>query len=256
MGQMVMNFDTILKDCKSRYVRFDKDVRIDRQPKSFKDAIIKKKEDGLNPVISEIKPSSPTGKIRDIPDPAGLAVEMIGGGACGISVLTEERYFGGSVKNLKAVSKAAEKSNIPVLRKDFIFDKSQVFESYYYGADSLLLISSFFDQAGLEEMIGISRGLGMEPLVEIHSIDDIKNATRARAEIFVINNRDKDTLKIDLTRSKTLSKDISGIKISASGISSPGDLRYVLSYCDAALIGTSIMKSDDIKKKVEELVHG
>ncbi len=251
-----MNFDTILKDCKSRYVPFDKDVEIDRRPKSFKEAITKKKKSGLNPVISEIKPSSPTGRMREFPSPAGLAREMIDGGACGISVLTEEKYFGGSLESLRAVSEVSKVSGVPVLRKEFIFDKNQVFESYYYGADSLLLISSFFDQGGLEEMIGISRELGMEPLVEIHGIDDVKRAESAGAKIFVINNRDKDTLKIDLDRSRTLSADIDGMKISASGISSPGDLKSVLKHCDAALIGTSIMKSNDVKKKVGEFVHG
>jgi indole-3-glycerol phosphate synthase len=177
---------------------------------------------------------------------------MTAGGACGVSVLTEEKYFQGALGNLKAVS---EVSNIPVLRKDFIFDEAQIDESYYYGADSLLLISSFLKKDHLKKFIARARGYGMEPLVEIHSLRDVKKAKVAGAKVFVINNRDKDTLKIDLGKSKSLSKYIEGIKISASGIKNLDDLNFVLEYCDAALIGTSIMKADNILEKVKEFVR-
>lgn len=244
-----MDFDTILRDVKSRFKGFNKDVKMDRKPRALGEAILRAKG---NAIISEIKPSSPSGRIREVKDPAGIAVQMIDGGACAISVLTEEKYFGGSLENLRAVS---DVSSVPVLRKDFIFDESQIAEAYYYGADSVLLIASFFDERRLKRFIERSRKTGMEPLVEVHSKDDIKKAEAAGAGIFGINNRDKDTLKIDLERTKLIAG-VDGIKVGASGIKSLTDLKFVLKYCDAALIGTEIMKAENIEKKVREFVHG
>ncbi|MFQ6136981.1 MAG: indole-3-glycerol-phosphate synthase [Candidatus Hydrothermarchaeales archaeon] len=248
-----MNFNTILKDCRERFKGFDREIEIERKPKSFEKTILETSNSGLNPIIGEIKFSSPLDKVGRINDPVQIAQEMVEGGACGISVLTEEKFFRGSLENLRQV---APSSPVPVLRKDFIFDESQIYESYYYGADSLLLISSFFDGDKLRSFIDKSREIGMEPLVEIHSPKDVEIAKKAGTKIYVINNRDKDTLKIDLNRSKILSGYINDLKISASGISTPKDLSFVLRYCDAALIGTSIMKSKNIKEKVKGLVHG
>lgn len=249
----MVNFSTIFEDCKSRYRRFERQIEYKRVARSFERAILEKREQGANPVISEIKFSSPSGRIRVRGDPKVIAEEMIEGGACGISVLTEEKYFGGSLKNLSEVSRI---SSIPVLRKDFIFDEAQIAESYYHGADSLLLIASFFDETALRKFIGESRRLGMEPVVEVHSLEDIARAERAGARIYAINNRDKDTLQIDLNRSRIFSEDINGIKISASGINTLQDLKFMLKYCDAALIGSAVMSSDNISEKVREFVHG
>jgi indole-3-glycerol phosphate synthase len=242
-----MNFDTILQDVKGRYEGFRKNVSFERKPMDLGEAIMHSKG---NAIISEIKPASPSGRIRDVEDPANIAAQMISGGACAISVLTEEKFFGGSLENLRAVS---EVSSVPVLRKDFIFDESQIDEAYYYGADSVLLISSFFDEEELSKLIEKSRSRGMEPLVEVHSKEDIKKAEVAGARIFGINNRDKDTLEIDLERTKLL-QGVNGIKVSASGIANITDLKLVLEYCDAALIGTTIMKAKNIEEKVIEFV--
>jgi indole-3-glycerol phosphate synthase len=244
-----MNFDTILQDAKGRFQGFHEDVETDRKPKDLGEAIL---HANGNAVITEIKPASPSGKIREIKDPASMAVAMIDGGACAISVLTEEKFFGGSLGNLRVVS---EVSSVPVLRKDFIFDESQIDEAYYFGADSVLLIASFFDGSGLGRFIEKSRKLGMEPLVEVHSKEDIEKAEASGARIFAINNRDKDTLKIDLERTKLI-EGVKGVKVSASGINCIDDLKFVLQYCDAALIGTEIMKAENIKEKVKEFVHG
>jgi indole-3-glycerol phosphate synthase len=243
-----MNFDTILKDVKGRYDGFRENVSFDRKPRDLGEAILNAKG---NAIISEIKPASPSGRIRDVEDPASIAGQMIDGGACAISVLTEEKFFGGSLENLRVVSHI---SSVPVLRKDFIFDVGQIDEAYYYGADSLLLIASFFDERELETFIEKSRALGMEPLVEVHSKKDIKKAQSAGAKIIGINNRDKDTLKIDLERTKLL-EGVDGVKVSASGVSNTDDLKYVFKYCDAALIGTEIMKAENIEEKVREFVH-
>jgi indole-3-glycerol phosphate synthase len=232
---------------------FDKEIKKDRKPRSFEKAISATRGDAINPIIAEIKPSSPFGVLKEIQDVKDIVKEMIHGGACALSVLTEEKFFGGSLMNLRS---AAEASPLPVLRKDFIFDKSQIYESYYYGADSLLLISSFFTAKELSELVEVSRKLDMEPLVEVHSEEDVMKAEKAEARLYIINNRDKDTLKVDLRKSKKLSGLIDGVKISASGITNVADLKYVLTYCDAALIGTAIMKAEDVGKKVEEFVHG
>lgn len=242
-------FDRILEDCRLRYKPFRKVVEKEREPLSFAEAI--KKATG-KPVISEVKFSSPGGRVREFEAPKKIALEMEKGGACGISVLTEEKYFNGSIDYLRAVKEAV---SVPVLRKDFIFDSGQVDEAYYYGADSLLLISSFFSSEKLELLIEKSRSFGIEPLVEIHSFDDIERAHNAGAEIYVINNRDKDTLEINLERSREFGRVIKGAKISASGISTIDELNYVLKYCDAVLIGTSIMKSRDVKNAVEVFVN-
>ena len=244
----VMNFDTILRDVKGRFQGFHKDVEMDRKPKDIGEAVLHAKG---NAIITEIKPASPSGKIRHVKDPASIAGQMIDGGACAISVLTEEKFFGGSLENLRVVS---DMSSVPVLRKDFIFDESQIEEAYYYGADSLLLIASFFDEGRLRGFIEKSRKMGMEPLVEVHSKEDIKKAGSAGAKIFGINNRDKDTLEVDLKRTQLI-EGVDGVKVSASGIKSVADLKFVLKYCDAALIGTKIMKADDIEEKVREFVH-
>lgn len=253
MDVAMVDFNTILEDCKKRYQGFNKRTKVKRRPQNFEKAILKKYKEGENPIIAEIKPASPEGKIRDILDIKSVARDMVLGGACGISVLTEEKFFNGSLKNLREVS---ELNIRPVLRKDFIFDLGQIYESYYFGADSLLLIAGLLTTEELKALTKKSRELGMEPLIEIHSFEDISKADAVKARLYVINNRDKDTLKVDLNRSKGLSKSIDGIKIAASGISDTKDLEFVLKYCDAALIGTSIMKSSNIAKKVEEFVKG
>lgn len=247
-----MNFADILEDCKNRYRKFEAQVALNRKPRSFEKAIAEKRKENLNAIIAEIKPASPGGKLREIKDVEAVATQLIRGGACGISVLTEPKFFGGSLENL---GQAAKVSSVPLLRKDFIFDAAQIYEAYYHGADSLLLISSFLSQSELKNFLVTSRKLGMEPLVEVHGIEDIEKACSAGARIYVINNRDKDTLRVDINRTKELSRHIDGIKISASGISSAHDLKFALKYCDAALIGSSIMKSENMEEKVREYVH-
>ncbi len=245
-----MNFESIMKDCKARYREFAVPIVADRKPKSFEEAI---ESCNGNAIIAEIKPASPSRALRRVSDPVSLAEQIMSGGACGISVLTEEKYFGGSLENLR---KASEISRVPVLRKDFLFHESQIRETYYYGADSPLIISIFFSPHELEKFIGLSRALGMEPMVEIHSRGDAYKAQKAGARIFVINNRDKDTMKVDLNRSRELSKGLRGLRVSASGIESIEDLEFVLEHCDAALIGSAIMLEENVEEKVREFVHG
>jgi indole-3-glycerol phosphate synthase len=248
-----MDFSTILEECRARYTPFQEKVVLHRHPRSFEKAILEGMERGVNPIITEIKAASPSGRIASFSSVREVSEAMVRGGACALSILTEERYFQGRLSYLQEVSQTVQ---VPLLRKDFLFDLSQVEESYYYGADSLLLIASFFTAEELSAFLSRSRELGMEPLVEIHSEEDGERAEEAGARIIVINNRDKDTLQIDLGRSQVLSETVSGLKISASGIQTVRDLKYVLRYCDAALIGTAIMAARDIEEKVREFVHG
>jgi indole-3-glycerol phosphate synthase len=243
-----INFKFILDCCKKRFMPFDKKITIDREPKDLIAAIKEYQKNGKNPIISEIKFRSPAGDIRRIDSPEKIALEMIKGGSCAISVLTEPIFFGGSLEFLK---KVREVSPIPLLRKDFIFDPAQIPESYYYGADSLLLIASFFDRKSLTKLIQDSRKLGMEPLVEVHSPGDIERAADSGARLFAINNRDPDTLKINLERTALLAPLIKGVKVSASGIEKPPQLKEALKYSDAALIGSSIMRAGDIESMVK-----
>jgi indole-3-glycerol phosphate synthase len=247
-----LNFADILRCCKENYRPFDGTVTSDRQPRSLIDHILGTKKKGLNPVIAEIKPASPTaGRLREVVNVAGTAAMFKANGACGISVLTEPRFFGGSLGNLLMADQG-----LPLLRKDFLFHPSQIKESYAYGADSVLLISSFFNKASLSEMIKESRAFGMEPLVEVHDKDDIERARSAGARLYAVNNRDKDTLNVDMKRTRRLAPLIDGIKVSASGIETSGQLREVLEYCDAALIGSALMKSDDPGARLRAFVRG
>ncbi|MCD1296345.1 indole-3-glycerol phosphate synthase [Methanocella sp. CWC-04] len=249
-----MDFNSILRSRMKDFRPFDQEVKVIRKPMSLIDSICRAKAEGKNPVIAEIKPASPlAGQLRKIDDPRQISKAFVNSGACGISVLTEPKFFRGSLNTLKEVSRDRK---VPVLRKDFLFDISQVKESYHYGADSLLLISSFFDSEGLGEMISESRRYGMEPLVEIHSEEDAGRAVSAGAKLFAINNRDKDTLKIDIKRTERLAGFVEGVRVSASGIEDPGQLRYVLQFCDAALIGSALMMSAYPSALLKAFVEG
>jgi indole-3-glycerol phosphate synthase len=247
-----VNFDYILKECKKRFTPFGKKVERDREPIDIIKSIKNVNKSGRNVIISEVKYRSPSKKNQITKNPEAIAKEMIKGGACAISVLTENKFFGGSLKNLKKVKSV---SPLPVLRKDFIFHPTQIPESYYWGADSILLISSFFTENELRAMIEGSRSYGMEPLVEVHNPEDIVKSSEAGGMVFGINNRDKDTLEIDLNRTAEMAPLIRGVKVSASGIETTTQLKEILRYTDAALIGSSIMNSEDIATKVAEFVR-
>ena len=236
-----LDFSEIMRSCKESYRPFRGAVAVSRKPGSLTDSIRTAKNDGRRPVIAEIKPASPTaGAIRNVDDPGEIAREYAAVGACGISVLTEPKYFGGSLTSLRAASGIG----VPVLRKDFLFDPLQVKESYFYGADTLLLISSFFDADALANMIIEARRYGMEPLVEVHDRDDIERSSSCDAKIYAINNRDRHTMKVDLNRTKEMAPYIRGTIISASGISTVAQLDDILTCCDAALIGTALMGAE------------
>lgn len=247
-----VNFADILKDRQENFVPFEGDVALDRKPIGLAGSIAEARSGGRRPVIAEIKPASPTaGPLRRVEDVAALARSFRDNGACGISVLTEPRFFGGSPESLQEA-----RCGPPVLRKDFIFHPSQVRESYALGADSLLLIASFFSPDRLASLIAGAREYGMEPLVEVHGEDDIACAASAGATLYAVNNRDKDTLRVDLRRTARLAPLIDGVVVSASGIETRAQLADALEHCDAALVGSALMRSPNPGEALRSLVYG
>lgn len=234
------------------------EVRELKERRSLISSIEKAKEENSNAIIAEIKRRSPAsyGKIKEI-DLEKAAREMEVGGACAISVLTD-KHFAGSLMDLKKVKKSVK---LPVLRKDFIVDEFQLYESYVYGADAVLLIAALLKER-TKGFVKKAKALGMETLVEIHSEDDLKFALDSKARLIGINNRNLKTLKVELSNTEKLIKKIKKIpnerriiKISESGIKSKEDLgRLFKAGADAALIGTAIMKAKNIEEKTKEFV--
>lgn len=219
--------------------------------RNFQQNIKAIKNKNLIPIIAEVKPSSPTRFIRDVTpkDAAQIAKQMEAAGAAAISVLTEPQFFKGSIQNLKSVRSAVK---IPVLRKDFIIDKSQIFEAE---SDLILLIAGILGSS-LDDFVDEALASGREPLVEVHNEIELENAFSTRANIIGINNRDLTTMKVDISITEKLAPLISGrIIISESGVSSPEDaVRMLDAGVDAILVGTSIMLGN-VYEKTYELVH-
>src|SRR6266852_3927971 len=201
--------------------------------------------DGLN-IIAELKPASPSrGVLRDPFEPVELAQSLQTAGACALSVLTEGEFFHGSLKNLRDARKAVQ---LAVLRKDFIFDSWQVWETRANDADSFLLIVAVLQDALLRDLIVLGRELGMEPLVEVHTSGELERAFAAGARIVGINNRDLRTLTVSLDNSFELSGRVPDdcIAVSESGLRTHDDLMKLRAAgFDAFLIGTHLMLSPD-----------
>ena len=209
---------------------------------------------GRNAIIAEVKFSSPSlGRIRPPVPPDLVARDLVAGGCCALSVLTEPCFFGGSPDALVRVRQSVE---VPVLRKDFIIDPLQLEETRSLGADAVLLIASILGER-LPGFVEKAQALGLEPLVEVHTREEAAAALRTDAELIGVNNRDLLTMEIDLSTTLELGPGIrrAGRRvISESGIRTPGDIRTLSPACDAFLIGTSIMVSKDPRKTLEEFV--
>lgn len=222
-----------------------------KERRSLISAIEKARAEGRIPVIAEAKKTSPSsGKISET-EPREAAKLMENGGACAISVLTDKN-FDGRICDLRQVKNSV---NIPVLRKEFIVDEFQIHESHGNGADAILLIAKLLKEK-TKEFVDISHSLRLETLVEIHDEEDLGFAINSNSKIIGINNRDLKTLEIELGTTERLAPKIPAdrIIVSESGILSRGDLERVLSAgAHAALIGTGIMKAENIEEKLKEL---
>ena len=210
-------------------------------------------------LITEVKFSSPAlGSIRKMSDPLDIAVDMVNGGASALSVLTQPFLFDGSPEHFMKVRKVVK---IPMLMKDITVDKIQIDAARKMGADYFLLIQSLFDKkmvSEMDELIEYGHKNGVKVLVEAHTSKEFENACKTDADIVGINNRNLDTLKIDLNTTKNIleKSNPSKIIISESGIESQDDIRF-LHKCGAKgyLIGTAIMKNDNIEQVVRGLVN-
>jgi indole-3-glycerol phosphate synthase len=206
-------------------------------------------------VIAEVKRASPSrGQLADIPDPAELAKEYALGGARCVSVLTEGRWFGGSLADFAAVRSAID---IPLLRKDFIVSSYQVHEARAYGADLVLLIVAALDQNTLTGLLERVESLGMTALVEVHAEDEADRALAAGARVIGVNARDMRTLEVDRSAFERIAPGLPNnvVKIAESGVRGPHDLiRYASAGADAVLVGEGLVTKKSPRDAVAELV--
>jgi len=206
-------------------------------------------------VIAEVKRASPSkGAMAAIADPAGLAVDYEAGGARVISVLTEARKFGGSLEDLAAVRAAV---SVPILRKDFIVSSYQLWEARAHGADMVLLIVAALEQNALVSLVERAQSIGLVPLVEVHTTDELDRAIGAGAKVLGINARNLATLEVDRGIFAKLAPRVPDgvIKIAESGVRGPHDLlAYAAHGADAVLVGESLVTGKDPKTAVADLV--
>jgi indole-3-glycerol phosphate synthase len=206
-------------------------------------------------VIAEVKRRSPSkGELAEIPDPAALAKDYEDAGARVISVLTEQRRFGGSLADLDAVRAAVD---IPVLRKDFVVSPYQVHEARLHGADMVLLIVAALEQNALAALLDRVESLGMTALVEIHNAEEADRALEAGAKVIGVNARNLHTLEVDRDVFSRLAPGLpmDVYKVAESGVRGPGDLMsYAGHGADAVLVGEGLVASGDPKGALVKLV--
>jgi len=210
-------------------------------------------------LITEVKFASPSlGQIRQHSDPVEIAKAMVRGGSLALSVLTQPHLFNGSPTYFMEIRKQIQ---IPMLMKDIVVDKIQIDAAKKIGADYMLLIQSLFDSGQLKEIdefIEYGHKNGLKVLVEAHTKEEFENSLKTSADLVGINNRNLDTLEIDINTTKKLLEGHAKNRliISESGIESPQDIVF-LKNCgaDAFLVGSSIMKSSNIEENVRNLVQ-
>lgn len=226
------------------------DERLAVEAASLDDAFAAADTAGRVPLIAEVKPTSPTTEGRRDDDPVTLARAMVEGGAAAISVLTEPDHFGGSTAALEQVRAAVD---VPVIRKDFLLREDQL---DVVAADAVLLIARFVDD--LPGLVTAARDRGMQPLVEVHTRDELAVARAAGAELLGVNNRDLARLEVDLgtfERVAPAAPDDATV-VAESGIRGPADVRRLREAgADALLVGSAIMAGDDVAATTEELVR-
>src|SRR5438874_6060018 len=220
-----------------RQARARKDFRDFRAPLQLTDEKLA--------IIAEIKKASPSaGVISESFDPVAIAKNYERDGANAISVLTDSKFFQGSLEDLRNVRNAV---SLPLLRKDFIWDRAQIAESAANGADAILLIVAALTQDQLVRLLKGAKEFRLNALVEVHSVDELQRALEAGAEIIGINNRDLTTFDVDLGVTEKLCRDVPDevILVSESGITTPQDIaRMKACGVDAVLVGEALMRGD------------
>ena len=208
-------------------------------------------------LIAEIKFASPSaGTIRKKADPISIGRAYERGGAAAVSLLTDKLFFGGELDQLPHLKRAIF---LPILRKDFIIDVIQVRESFLFGADAILLIARILSHGQLKDLLAAALEFGLDSLTEIHDRNDLEKAVECGAKIIGINNRDLDTFKVDIKTTLDLAPLVpkSCVLISESGIASKGDIQRLNGTgVNSVLVGTSLMKSNNLRAKTRELAEG
>ena len=209
-------------------------------------------------IIAEFKHASPSvGMIQSDLSPADAARLYERGGACAVSVLTDEEHFGGSMNDLSAVRSGTD---LPVLRKDFIIDEIQIYEAVTAGADAILLIVAALDDASLGELREVAEDeLGLDALIEVHTSDELRRALNTGAKIIGVNNRDLQTFEVSLSTSERLIAEApqDSVMISESGLRDPDQLRrlYALGF-RGFLIGEQLMRAKNPETALRDLLAG
>ena len=250
LKRLVTNSQTAIDDG-----TYDIDANLDKSSKDLIQII------NTNPhptLLTEIKFASPSlGKIRTLTEPASIAKQMIAGGSKALSVLTQPNLFHGSPEYFMKVREAVD---VPLLMKDIMIENIQIDAAEKIGADYILLIQSLFDQGFLKEIdefIEYAHKKELKILLEVHTKQEFVNALKSKADLIGINNRNLDTLEIDLKTTETVLEGYEKSRpiLSESGIETSEDIQY-LKKCgaDAFLVGSSIMKSDNIEEQVRKLV--
>ncbi|MCX7945951.1 MAG: indole-3-glycerol phosphate synthase TrpC [Hydrogenophilus sp.] len=232
-------------------------LRVDR-PRGFASALQKRVEAGQPAVIAEAKRASPSkGILRDSFDPAAIAASYERGGACCVSVLTDERFFQGSNT---ALQEARAACSLPVLRKDFVIDAWQVYESAAIGADAVLLIAACLPEGVLSDLAALSGELGLDVLVEVHTAEELERVLRCCAAPLVgVNNRDLHSFEVRLETTLTLLPLVpkERLLVSESGISSREAVqRLWTAGVRAFLVGEALMRCADPGEEVQRLFGG
>lgn len=208
-------------------------------------------------IITEIKRASPSkGFICKDLDPGSLAAAYERGGGAALSVLTDSHFFKGSLKDLKA---AREATSLPVLRKDFIISEYQVYEAAAHGADAVLLIMRILDKKQLTDLMSLCAELGIDALVEVHTLAELETAAISGAILIGINNRNLASFETDINNAIVMSASVRPgmIAVAASGIYSRADIEENLSAgISRFLIGESIVRSSDPESLLKHLVNG
>ncbi len=226
-------------------------TRKNAKPHALREALQKNQ---IN-IIAEIKRASPSkGVINDKIDVAEIARSYENGGACAISVLTEEDRFGGSLEDLQVARSVVK---LPILRKDFIFDEFQIYEAAEAGADVILLIAAMLNNADLTNLYRLAEEvLKLDALVEVHTLDELERVKKTGAKIIGVNNRDLHSFKVSLDVSRQLIKHApeDALMISESGLKTREDLRELRELGFAGfLIGETLMRSGNIAEELGNL---
>jgi len=234
----------------------EKEIKSAPHSKSFLGELVKKNEEGKAGIIAEVKKASPSkGVIRENFNHLQIARDYEKGGAACLSILTDNPSFQGSSQYLKDIRGI---TNLPILRKDFMIDVYQVYESRSWGADCILMIMKILDNKDLSKLVSVSKDLGMDILFEINSQEELERLLPFNPKMIGINNRNLENFETDIKNSIKIKKNIPDdiLVISESGINNTEDIIHLGDHnINNFLIGESLMRSDNISIELKKLVN-